>query len=142
MKKEESEMINSLHAIIYWTFGSHDTNISKGHIIAQCKKVLQILQKLTKEIDQKFQGPNHINNFKLSSLIKTPKHLAEIHKENTKIEKAIHLILTLVTKKEFDFTHTNQETIRKNTLIIITELGAQEEEIDLVLELIDESKSL
>lgn len=135
--REENEIQDTVKGILYWTYNNSHPDLSKGHIIAGCKKNLDILKHPYKK--KKINGPSNLTNFTLKTYVDKPKHLAKVFGPNNNIAQRTEEIMNLVDEK-FSFNKNQQKKIFMICKEIFKELGVSKSELDLVFEFIGVDK--
>jgi hypothetical protein len=130
---EEIELKESVKGIIYWLYVNNIQDMSKGHIIANAKKALHLLNSIDDEI-KNIEGPTKLTTFTINTINKEPKHLSTVLDE--KVSKEMKLIINKVKEKEFIFSEQQIEDIQAHCINVLSKLDFNTDELEPLFELI------
>tara|TARA_Y100000310_G_C20616826_1_gene781091 strand:+ start:710 stop:1180 length:471 start_codon:yes stop_codon:yes gene_type:complete len=129
--REENEIKDTVKGILYWTHNNSHQDMSKGHMISGCKKILEIL-KHNYDKDE-FKGPTNLTNFSLRTYVDKPQHLAKLFGPDNKIARKTKTMLRSINNK-FTFSKDQKEKIYSHCKAIFKEMSVPETELQMVFD--------
>jgi len=126
--REENEIKDTVKGILYWTHNNSHDNLSKGHIVAGCNKIFEIMNHKVKS-----SGPTKLTDFSLRLYVDKPKHLRKVFGKDNQIVKMTKDILNLVSG-DFSYSNDEKDKIYQNCKGIFEEIGSDESELKMVFE--------
>lgn len=139
--QEEIELKGNVQKIMYWSHNSAPNDLKTSNIVSACKTILHIMNKMTKEIDEEFKGPEHlVHRHHVPEHMPKPKHIAKIYKDNHAIVKHTQAMMMHVCSKDFSFSEQERKMLLDFCIKILKELDAHDFEIDAALEIIGVKK--